>query len=132
MNARQKAKKLKKQINTLKSDNDLMRRIIADSPAMQELYDAYNKPVNVTHTTMQFQEYRAKRTIPVYMANIEGVIERVKQALAKDLLEDIKERITYEIADKGIPSTITASIFVGAPHIVDKDIPTSATKAGDI
>jgi hypothetical protein len=36
MNARQKAKKYKKKINTLESDNDLMRRIIADSPAMQE------------------------------------------------------------------------------------------------
>lgn len=45
MNARQKAKKLKNQINTLEYDNDLMRKIIANSPAMQELYDAYNKPI---------------------------------------------------------------------------------------
>lgn len=53
MNARQKAKKLKKEISNLKSDNDLMRRIIADTPAMQELYDAYNKPTLVAHTTRQ-------------------------------------------------------------------------------
>lgn len=131
MNARQKAKKLKKQINTLAYDNVLMRRIIADSPVMQELYDAYNKPINVTHTTMQFQEYRVKRTIPVYMADLE-IIGRVKQTLAEDLLEGIKDHITYKIADEGKASTIIASIFVGEPYIVDKDIPTSAKKAGDI
>ena len=113
MNARQKAKKLKKEICTIKSDNDLMRRIIADSPAMQELYDAYNKPKFVTHTTMQFQEFKAKRMIPVYMADIEGVIENTKQALAKDLFEGIKENITYEVDDKDMPPIITASIFVG-------------------
>ena len=124
MNARQKAKKLKKQINILKSDNDLMHRIIADSPAMQELYDAYNKPVNVTHTTMQFQEFRTKRIIPnrvtdttglmpTYMTEAEGLIERSKQAVAKDLFEEIKENITYEIDTKCIAPIITASIFVG-------------------
>lgn len=113
MNARQKAKKLKKEINTLESDNDLMRRIIADSPAMQELYDAYNKPVNVTHTTMQFQEFRARRMIPVYMADVECVIERGKQALAEEIFESVKENITYEVDDKDIAPIITASIFIG-------------------
>lgn len=117
MNARQKAKKLKK-------DNDLMRRIITDTPAMQELYDAYNKPKFVTQTTMQFQEYQAKRIIPncitdatglmpIYITDVEGVIEYRKQELAKDLLEDIKENITYEVDDKDMPPTITASIFIG-------------------
>lgn len=113
MNARQKAKKLKKEINNLESDNDLMRRIIADSPAMQELYDAYNKPKFVAHTTMHFQEFRAKRMIPVYMADIEGVIERTKQALAEDFLEEIKKNITYEVNDKDVSPIITASIFIG-------------------
>ena len=113
MNARQKAKKLKKEIGTLKSDNDLMREIIADSPAMQELYDLYNKPKFVTHTTMQFQEFRVKRMVPVYMRDLDGFIERAKQAVVKDLLEGIKENITYEVDDKDIPPTITASIFIG-------------------
>lgn len=115
MNARQKAKKLKKEIGTLKSDNDLMRRIIADTPAMQELYDAYNKPMFVTHSTMQFKEFRVKRIInPVnYMADIEGIIERAKQALARDFFDDIKENITYEVDDKEMPPIITASIFIG-------------------
>lgn len=113
MNARQKTKKLKKEISTLRYDNDLMRRIIEDSPAMQELYDAYNKPKFVTYTTMQFQEFRAKRMVPVYMADVEGVIEHTKQALAQDLFEGIKENITYEVDDKDMSPIITASMFVG-------------------
>jgi hypothetical protein len=113
MNARQKAKKYKKKINTLESDNDLMRRIIADSPAMQELYDAYNKPKVVTHTTMHFQEYRARRIVPVYMRDLDEYIERTKQAVAEDLFEEIKENITYEVDTECRTPTITASIFIG-------------------
>ena len=113
MNARQKAKNLKRKVNDLKSDNDLMRSIIADSPAMQELYDAYNKPKFVTHTTMQFQEFRIKRMVPVYMRDLDGFIERAKQAVAKDLLEEIKENITYEVDTECMAPTITASIFIG-------------------
>ena len=113
MNARQKNKKLKKELKILESDNDLMLRIIADVPAMQELYDAYNKPKFVIHSTMEFHEFRAKRTIPVYMVDVKGVIEHTKQALAEDLFEVIKENITYEVDDKDRTPTITASIFVG-------------------
>lgn len=124
MNARQKVKKLKKKIDSLKSDNSLMRRIIEDSPAMQELYDLYNKPKFVTHTTMQFQEYRARRIIPnrvtdatglapIYITDADGVIEYEKQALAKDLFEEVKDNITYEVDDEDITPIITASIFVG-------------------
>jgi hypothetical protein len=113
MNARQKAKKYKKKITMLKSDNDLMRRIIRDTPAMQHLYDVYNKPKFVTHMTMQFQEFRAKRVIPPYMTDVEGVIEHTKQAVAEDLFEEIKENITYEVDDKDIAPIIIASILVG-------------------
>ena len=113
MNARQTKKVLKKQIGKLQSDNDLMRRIIANSPKMQELYDLYNKPTFVTHTTMQFQEFKAKRMIPVYMADVEGIIEHTKQAVAKDLFEGIKDNITYEVAAEHRPTSITASIFIG-------------------
>lgn len=114
MNARQKAKKLKKEINTLKSDNDLMHRIIADSPAMQELYDAYNKPKFVTHTTMQFQEFKAQRIFPISTSTgLDVFIEYAKQIVAKDLLEEIKDNITYEVDTERITPIITASIFVG-------------------
>ena len=113
MNARQTKKCLKKQIVKLQSDNNLMHRIIANSPTMQELYDLYNKPKFVTHTTLQFQEFKARRMIPVYMSDVEGIIEHTKHAVAKDLLEGIKDNITYEVAAEHRPTSITASIFVG-------------------
>ena len=113
MNARQKKKCLKKQIDKLQSDNDLMRRIIADSPKMQELYDAYNKPLNVTHTTLPFQEYRSKRFLPPDRPYDAGFIALFKQGIAKDLFEGIKENITYELDTECRTPTITASIFVG-------------------
>ena len=113
MNARQMKKCLKKKIDRLQSDNDLMRRIIADSPKMQELYDVYTKPLNATHITLPFQEFKVKRMIPVYMTDVEGIIEHTKQSVAKDLFEGIKENITYEIdAERGLTS-IAGSIFIG-------------------
>lgn len=119
MNARQKAKKYKKKIKNLEADNKLMREIIADNPAMQELYDAYNKPIFITHTTMRFQKYRAVRRIPNHITDaeglkitdVEGLIEYTKQELARDVFEGIKESITYEVDN--INPIITASIFVG-------------------
>ena len=112
MNARQKAKQLKKKISTLESDNDLMRRIIADSPAMQELYDLYNKPLSVTYTTMQFQKYQSKRFL-YPDTPYDTAIARLKQQLVNELSEAIKENITYEIDDECMTPTITASIFIG-------------------
>lgn len=113
MNARQTKKRLKLQIGKLQSNNSLMREIIANNPTMQELYDLYNKPLNVTHTTLQFQKFKAKRMIPVYMTGVEGIVEHTKQAVAKDLFEGIKENIAYEVESEHGITAITASIFVG-------------------
>lgn len=113
MNARQTKKRLKKQIDKLKSDNDLMRRIIADSPKMQELYDVYTKPLSCTVATMQFQEYRSKRFLPPDRPNDAEFIALFKQGVTKDLLDVLKDHITYELDTEGITPTITASIFVG-------------------
>lgn len=113
MNARQTKKRLKLQVNKLQSDNDLMRRIIADSPAMQEIYDLYNKPLNVTLAQLQFQEYRSKRMIPVYMADVGGIVEHTKHELANDLFEGIKQYITYEVESEHRITAVTASILVG-------------------
>lgn len=114
MNARQMKKRLKKQIDKIQSDNRLMRNIIADSPTMQELYDAYNKPLNnVAHTTMQFQEFRAKRMIPISRANDREIIKYIKLEVAEDLFEFIKDGITYEINEENELTSITGSIFIG-------------------
>lgn len=113
MNARQKAKLYKKRINTLESDNDLMREIIGNSPAMQELYDAYNKPVFAIQTTMRFQEYRSRVFLSSDILDNIKLIETLKQEVAENLFEEIKENITYEVDDKNLAPTITASIFIG-------------------
>lgn len=113
MNARQMKKCLKKQIDKLQSDNDLMREIISNSPKMQELYDVYTKPLNCTVATMQFQEYRSKRFLPPERPYDAGFIALFKRAVAKDLFEGIKDNITYKVDAECMTPTITASIFVG-------------------
>lgn len=111
MNKRQMKKCLKKQIDKLQSDNDLMRRIIADSPTMQNLYDAYTKPLNCTVATMHFQEYRSKRFLPPDRPYDAGIVTLLKHGLEKDLFERIKENITFELGMECMTPTITASIF---------------------
>jgi len=113
MNARQVKKKLKKQIIKLKSDNALMQRIISDSPKMQELYDLYTKPLNVTHTTIPFQEYKVSKIIPQEMENVDYYLEHLKKEMASDLFAGIEENIVYAVHADSSPVTITASIFVG-------------------
>jgi len=113
MNARQQKKRLKKQIDKLQLDNDLMRRIIVDSPTMQELYDLYNKPLFVTHTAMQFQEYRSRRFLAPDRPYDAGIIALLKQEVTEDLLDALKYHIDYKLDTECISPNITASIFVG-------------------
>lgn len=115
MNARQKAKNLKKKINILKLDNNLMRRIIVDNPTMKELYDAYNKPVFVTHSTMEFQEYKARRYLPpdIPCDDIAAVLTALMPGLTDDLLGAVKRNILYTLDTECAIPTITASIFIG-------------------
>ena len=113
MNARQTKKILKKHINKLRTDNNLMRKIISDSAEMSRLYDLYNRPLNVTHTMMQFREYRAKRYLPPERPDDAGFKALFERELAKDLFEGIKKYITYEVDFECNIPTITASIFVG-------------------
>lgn len=128
MNARQTKKCLKKQINKLKADNELMRRIIDDSPSMREIYDLWNKPLNARQTTMEFKEYKAQRPISTYVAgdkecvgyveirtkeDVEKCVEYTKKIVAEDLFEAVKENITYEVNTNCIRPTVTASIFIG-------------------
>lgn len=101
MNARQTKKHLKKQIDKLRSDNDLMRSIIADGPKIQDC------------TTIPLQELKVKREIPAYTADLEGFIEYAEQAMAKELFNGIKESIAYEVDANSKVMSITASIFVG-------------------
>lgn len=109
MNARQMKKQMKKQIDKLQSDNDLMHQIIADSPSMQELYDRWTQPLNVVHSSMRFQKFKVKRTSA---SPAMWEIDYTKQFAARELLEGIKDSITYEVnTDQRFP-TVTASIIV--------------------
>lgn len=111
MNARQMKKNLKKQIDKLKSDNDLMHNIITDSLTMQETYDRWTQPLNVVHTSMRFQKFKVKRTLD-FGACIREQIEYTKLLAAKEILERIKDEITYEVDTEQLFPTVTASIIV--------------------
>lgn len=114
MNARQMKKKMKKRIIKLQRDNVLMHNIIADSPSMQELYDRWTQPLNVVHTSMRFQKFKEKRI--VLTRENEAVdtreIECAKQLAAMELLERIKDEITYKIDTEQRFPTVTASIII--------------------
>ena len=113
MNARQIKKRLKKEIWALKIDNDLMRDIISNSPQMRELYDKYNRPLNVTHTTMHFQEYRASKILPIDSPLNDRIVALYKDELARELFEGVKDYITYKLGTEGDFRIISTSIFVG-------------------
>ena len=113
MNARQAKKHLKKQIYRLACDNELMREIIDNSPKMAELYNLYNRPLNVTYSAMSFQKYSCRRSIPPYVRDIEGYTERTRRALVSDLAEVIAKDITFEPVEICGERAIEASIYVG-------------------
>jgi hypothetical protein len=113
MNARQMKKRMKKQIDKLQSDNDLMRKIIADSPTMQSLYDAYNRPLNVTYTTVKPVRYMLTRRLETYGRVFNPkFIELLKEEIARDLFARLKDDISYEIESNGVLPRITGSIYV--------------------
>lgn len=90
-----------------------MRRIITESPILQKIYDVHTKPLKVQYTTMQFQEFKARRMFPDYLKNACGFMDYAKEAVAKDLFKGIKDNITYEVDAECTTTTITASIYVG-------------------
>lgn len=111
MNARQIKKHLKQKIEKLKSDNKLMRDIIADSPTMQELYDLYNKPVNVVHTAIDFQGYKATRVID---RPIDDICKKYYiREIENEIFDVVKDHINYVIDTDAYMPTITGSIYIG-------------------
>ena len=113
MNARQKKKQLKRQIDKLKRDNELMREIITDSPKMQELYNLYTKPLNVTQTTMEFREFKTRRFLPPDRPDDAVLITFFKREAARDLFETVKDHIEYKLEKGYTGQAITASIIIG-------------------
>ena len=112
MNARQVKKKLKNKIKILESDNYLMQQIIKDSPGMQELYDLYNKPVFVAHSSIEFEKYCNKKRLPdIYNT---AIVTMCKNDIANSFYEVIKNNIHFEIEpDYDGHPVLNASIFIG-------------------
>lgn len=108
MNARQKQKQLKKKIAALESDNKLMRNIISNSPKMQELYDLYNKPLNVYTSPLDFQQYEVKRRY-----DDSSQIAFYKEEIKRELRSVIDDHIQYNIDRESYPPFISGRVFVG-------------------
>jgi len=113
MNLRQQKKHLKMRIRNLESDNKLMKDIINKYPHMREMYDLYNRPLNVTTTHMHFEEYRCEREIPPYMGGLKEYEAYIRRALVGKLAEAIKNDIQYEVVDRGTTRSIMATVYIG-------------------
>ena len=105
MNNRQKLKKLKR-------DNELMHRIIDNTPEMQRLYKAYNDPIkNVVYTTMRFRQYKCSRCL-LPERDSEEYRDLCKEAIEQELCEQIRDEIVFDIGTEGY-RYIEGSIFIG-------------------
>lgn len=118
MNARQTKKNLKRKIQKLESDNNLMKRIIEDHSEMCRLYDLYNSPHFVTHSTMHFNKYRAEQIVPLYCSNIddehyEHLIERIKSQLVKKMLDAVQENTIFDVDNEGVLVRVRATLYLG-------------------
>ena len=111
MNARQQKKKLKFQINRLKSDNALMRDIIASSPTMAEQYDRWTRPLNVIQAQVHLDEYRCKRIMPSDYD--EAVVKVIKHTMESEMLDLIKNNITYEFSTEYSHPALIGKILIG-------------------
>jgi hypothetical protein len=111
MNTRQTKKKLKKQIDRLKSDNALMRNIIENSPKMAEQYDMWTRPLNVIQSQVHLDEYRCKRIMPLDYD--EAVVEVIKHTMESEMLDLIKNNITYEFSTEYSHPSLIGKILIG-------------------
>ena len=111
MNARQQKKKLKHQINRLKSDNALMHRIIENSPKMAEQYNIWTQPLNVVQSQVHLDEYRCKRIMPLDYD--EAVVEVLKHTMESEMLELIKNNIIYEFGTEYSHPSLIGKILIG-------------------
>lgn len=107
MNARQKIKRLKK-------DNELMHRIINETPEMKRLYDDYNMPLkNIITTPMKIQEYGVRRFLPRERPCDAGIVALIRREIAREIAELIENEIEYQIDYKAMCPTISGRIFIG-------------------
>ena len=108
MNARQKAKKLKK-------DNKFLLEIIYKTDELKRLYLAYIQPLEVKTIRMSVKTYAAATTIdPLFGKN---AIEFAKQSVIKELNESIKNHVEWKIDEGTMKYT---KMLEGRLMIVDR------------
>lgn len=87
-------------------------KLIVDIP--YETYKDYM--TDRIKTTEVLQAVRHGQPLPKHhgrLGDLDEFIEHAKQAVTMDLLEEIKENISYEVDTECIAPIITASIFIG-------------------
>lgn len=116
MNLRQSKKLLKIKIQKLESDNSLMKQIISNNDEMLRLYDLYNSPLNVIHTSIDVRKYKQKKMLSPYEKNLLDdafFLKEMKRNIAKMFIDVVESNLIYEIDEQeGMPS-ITASLYIG-------------------
>lgn len=124
MNARQTKKNLKRKIQKLEFDNNLMKRIIEDHSEMLRVYDLYNSPLFVTQTTMHIQKYCAEKIIPWFSPDIynEYIIEMSKRQLVEKMLYVVRENTIFDVEKDDIGVRVRATLYLGRKDdLVDDD-----------
>lgn len=123
MNARQTKKNLKRKIQKLEFDNNLMKRIIEDHSEMLRAYDLYNSPLFVTQTTMRFQKYRAEKIIPWFSPDIydKHLIERIKCELVNRMLGVVKENTIFDFVTDDMGGRVIATLYLGRKDDLDNE-----------
>lgn len=116
MNLRQSKKLLKKKIKKLKYDNSLMKQIISNNDEMSRLYDLYNSPLNVIHTSIDVRKYKQKRMLSQYERNLLNdafFLKEMKRNLARSFIDAVESNLIYEIDTQDRMPSITASLYIG-------------------
>ncbi len=123
MNARQTKKNLKRKIQKLEFDNNLMKRIIEDHSEMLRAYDLYNSPLFVTQTTMRFRKYCAEQIVPWFSPDIndERFIEMIKSQLVKKMLNVVQENTIFDVYKEDMGKRVRATLYLDRKDDLDDE-----------
>ena len=116
MNSRQSKKLLKIKIQKLESDNRLMKQIIMNNDEMLRLYDLYNKPLNVTRTSIDVRKYKTQKVLSPYEKKYldDAVFLReMKHEIARSFIDVVESNLIYEIDEQEGMPRITATLYIG-------------------
>lgn len=106
MNRRQKMKRLK-------SQNDLMRRIIRDNEDMERTFHLWTDGLQIKQTKILVEEYKCERIIPYSLRNNDKYAEVVEREVKTDLCHEIRDCVSIETIDLGWEKAVRGSILVG-------------------